>query len=102
MGDQRAACGQVSAGCMVELGRAGPAARCGVAQHGWLDGIGGCPNEGGICVGCTLPGFPARFLDGPASTRSSTTAALRYGRMVRALRGFTTALLDGGRRVVSK
>jgi hydrogenase large subunit len=25
-------------------------------------GIGGCPNVGGICIGCTMPGFPDKFM----------------------------------------
>ena len=25
-------------------------------------GVGGCPNVGGICIGCTMPGFPDRFM----------------------------------------
>ena len=28
---------------------------------GWA-GIGGCPNVGGICIGCTMPGFPDKFM----------------------------------------
>ena len=28
---------------------------------GWR-GIGGCPNVGGICIGCTMPGFPDKFM----------------------------------------
>jgi hydrogenase small subunit len=24
--------------------------------------VGGCPNVGGICIGCTMPGFPDRFM----------------------------------------
>jgi hydrogenase small subunit len=36
----------------------GPVVLCNVAKRGWMDGIGGCPNVGGICIGCTMPGFP--------------------------------------------
>ena len=33
-------------------------------------GIGGCPNVGGICIGCTAPGFPDRFMPFPIPTAS--------------------------------
>ena len=39
---------------------AGGAMQCRQAR---LDGrIGGCPNVGGICIGCTMPGFPDKFM----------------------------------------
>ena len=30
--------------------------------RGWVNGVGGCPNVGGICTACTMPGFPDRFM----------------------------------------
>ena len=27
-----------------------------------MNGVGGCPNVGGICIGCTMPGFPDKFM----------------------------------------
>ena len=39
------------------------------------DGIGGCPNVGGICIGCTMPGFPDKFMpfmDEPPGAKLST------------------------------
>ena len=30
--------------------------------RGWVDGYGGCPNVGGICMACTMPGFPDKFM----------------------------------------
>ncbi|MFP5364079.1 MAG: hydrogenase expression protein HypE [Thermoleophilia bacterium] len=47
--------------CLVKLGCKGPAALCNVPQRGWVNGVGGCPNVGGICIGCTMPGFPDKF-----------------------------------------
>ncbi len=47
--------------CMFELGCKGPLARCDVPERGWINGIGGCPNSGGPCIGCTEPDFPDRF-----------------------------------------
>ena len=48
--------------CLVKLGCKGPAAVCNVPQRGWVNGLGGCPNVGGICIGCTMPGFPDKFM----------------------------------------
>ena len=80
-----------SPACTVKLGCSGPLARCHLPAHGRMDGIGGCPNVGGICIGCTTPGFPdtlKRPTEGsPRGARA--TAVLTDGRMVRALRNFT-------------
>ena len=57
-----------------------------------MNGIGGCPNVGGVCIGCTMPGFPDKFMPFSTSRREpklSTTAVVMYGRAVRALRRFT-------------
>jgi hydrogenase small subunit len=51
-----------SRGCLVKLGCKGPVAKCNVPIRGWIAGVGGCPNVGGICIGCTMPGFPDRFM----------------------------------------
>ena len=48
--------------CIVKLGCWGPVVNCNVTKRGWMDGIGGCPNVGGICIGCTMPGFPDKFM----------------------------------------
>jgi len=47
--------------CLVELGCWGPVVQCNIAERGALDGHGGCMSMGGICIGCTMPGFPDRF-----------------------------------------
>jgi hydrogenase small subunit len=57
-----------------------------------MNGIGGCPNVGGICIGCTMPGFPDKFMpfmNEPPGAKLSTTAIGVYGRTIRALRSFT-------------
>ena len=48
--------------CIVKLGCWGPVVQCNVGKRGWMAGIGGCPNVGGICIGCTMPGFPDKFM----------------------------------------
>jgi hydrogenase small subunit len=83
--------------CIVKLGCWGPVALCNVPKRGWINGVGGCPNVGGICIGCTMPGFPDKFMpfmEEPPGARMSTAAVLMYGRTVRALRNFTKASLD--------
>jgi len=47
--------------CLVELGCWGPVVQCNIAERGVIDGNGGCMKMGGICIGCTMPGFPDRF-----------------------------------------
>jgi hydrogenase small subunit len=83
--------------CIVKLGCWGPVVICNVPKRGWMNGIGGCPNVGGICIGCTMPGFPDKFMcfmDEPPGARMSTSAVLMYGRTVRALRAFTKTSLQ--------
>jgi hydrogenase small subunit len=83
--------------CIVKLGCWGPVVNCNVPKRGWIGGIGGCPNVGGICIGCTMPGFPDKFMpfmDEPPGSRVSTTAANLYGRVIRSLRGFTQTTLN--------
>lgn len=78
--------------CIVKLGCWGPVVQCNVGKRGWMAGIGGCPNVGGICIGCTMPGFPDKFMpfmDEPPGAKLSSTAVAIYGRTVRALRAFT-------------
>jgi hydrogenase small subunit len=48
--------------CLVKLGCSGPVVKCNVAVRGWTNGIGGCPNVGGICMACTMPGFPDKYM----------------------------------------
>src|SRR5688572_8599742 len=83
--------------CIVKIGCWGPVVVCNVPKRGWMNGLGGCPNVGGICIGCTMPGFPDKFMpfmDEPPGARMSTSAVLMYGRTVRALRSFTKTSLD--------
>ncbi len=47
--------------CLVKVGCWGPVVNCNVPKRGWMAGIGGCPNVGGICIGCTMPGFPGQI-----------------------------------------
>jgi hydrogenase small subunit len=48
--------------CLVKFGCKGPVVKCNVPARGWINGIGGCPNVGGICMACTMPGFPDKYM----------------------------------------
>ena len=83
--------------CIVKLGCWGPVVQCNVGKRGWMAGIGGCPNVGGICIGCTMPGFPDKFMpfmNQPPGSMLSATAITTYGRSISALRKFTQASLN--------
>ncbi len=83
--------------CIVKLGCWGPVVQCNVGKRGWMGGIGGCPNVGGICIGCTMPGFPDKFMsfmDQPPGSMLSSQAIQTYGNAIRALRAFTQASVN--------
>jgi hydrogenase small subunit len=65
-------------------------AKCNVPTRGWVGGIGGCPNVGGICIACTMPGFPDKFMPMMESDRWGNTAAnvqrFTYGPILRYFR----------------
>ena len=68
--------------CLVKLGCWGPVVKCNVPKRGWMGGVGGCPNVGGICIGCTMPGFPDKFMpfmDEPPGGKISSTVSSAYG-----------------------
>jgi hydrogenase small subunit len=78
--------------CLVKIGCWGPVVKCNVPKRGWINGIGGCPNVGGICIACTMPGFPDRFMpfmDEPPGAKVSSTVSGLYGVVIRRLRSFT-------------
>jgi hydrogenase small subunit len=83
--------------CIVKLGCWGPVVQCNVGKRGWMAGIGGCPNVGGICIGCTMPGFPDKFMpfmDQPPGSLLSSSAVMTYGKAIHALRRFTLASMN--------
>ena len=62
-----------------------------------MDGVGGCPNVGGICIGCTMPGFPDKFMpfmDEPPGSTFSTSLVKVYGAMIRRLRSITNETVN--------
>jgi hydrogenase small subunit len=83
--------------CLVKIGCWGPVVNCNVTKRGWMDGIGGCPNVGGICIACTMPGFPDKFMpfmDEPPGAAISGNLIGMYGHLVRTLRGVTNRTVN--------
>jgi hydrogenase small subunit len=76
--------------CLVRLGCKGPVVKCNVPLRGWQSGIGGCPNVGGICMACTMPGFPDKYMpfmqEDKNARLSSTAASFTYGPVLRYFR----------------
>ncbi len=75
--------------CLVELGCWGPVVQCNIVQRGAISGTGGCMNTGGICIGCTMPGFPdafAPFYKAPPGKTISSNGTKIYGSFIRPLR----------------
>ena len=82
--------------CLVKLGCWGQVVRCNVPKRGWINGVGGCPNVGGVCIACTMPGFPDKFMPFMEEQLAQTapTAGAGSGTGVRTLRGFTLRTAD--------
>ena len=83
--------------CQVKIGCWGPVVNCNVPKRGWMNGIGGCPNVGGICIGCTMPGFPDKFMpfmDEPSGAAASTAIIKTYGALIRKLRSITNQTVN--------
>ena len=59
--------------------------------------LGGCPNVGGICIGCTMPGFPDKFMpfmDEPPGGSVSSALNKPYGMLIRKLRAITNGTVN--------
>jgi hydrogenase small subunit len=83
--------------CIVKHGCWGPVVQCNVGKRGWMGGVGGCANVGGICIGCTMPAFPDRFqpfMAQPPGSMLSSHAVATYGKTIHALRRFTQASMN--------
>jgi hydrogenase small subunit len=78
--------------CLVEVGCWGPVVQCNITSRGAINHMGGCMNTGGVCIGCTMPGFPDRFAPfyaTPPGSALSTTASRLLGTFIRPLRRIT-------------
>jgi hydrogenase small subunit len=80
--------------CLVEIGCWGPVVNCNISSRGAINHMGGCMNTGGVCIGCTMPGFPDRFAPfytRPPGSAVSTAGSRLLGTFIRPLRRFTQA-----------
>jgi hydrogenase small subunit len=62
-----------------------------------MDGVGGCPNVGGICIACTMPGFPDKFMpfmDEPPGATLSSNIVKPYAAVIRKLREMTNTTVN--------
>jgi hydrogenase small subunit len=75
--------------CLVEIGCWGPVVNCNIVERGAEGHMGGCMVAGGVCIGCTMPGFPDKFTPfykRPPGSRVSSTLSRILGSIVRPLR----------------
>ncbi|MDR7482226.1 MAG: hydrogenase expression protein HypE [Armatimonadota bacterium] len=75
--------------CLVEIGCWGPVVQCNITSRGAINHMGGCMSVGGVCIGCTMPGFPDRFspfYQTPPGAVLSTKPAMVTGVFIRPLR----------------
>jgi hydrogenase small subunit len=78
--------------CLVEVGCWGPVVNCNITERGAVSHMGGCMVAGGVCIGCTMPGFPDKFTPfykRPPGGRISASASRLVGSFVRPLRRLT-------------
>ncbi len=78
--------------CLVEVGCWGPVVNCNIVSRGAQSHMGGCMAAGGPCIGCTMPGFPDKFVpfyETPPGSAVSTNASRTLGFGIRRLRGLT-------------
>ena len=75
--------------CLVSIGCWGPVVNCNIVKRGAINHMGGCMKVGGVCIGCTMPGFPdkfAPFLRKAPGALLSTRASQTVGMVMRRLR----------------
>ena len=78
--------------CLVDLGCWGPVVQCNITERGAINHMGGCMVAGGACIGCTMPGFPDKFVPfykAPPGSMLSGGMTRVYGSMIRRLREST-------------
>jgi hydrogenase small subunit len=83
--------------CLVEIGCWGPVVNCNITSRGAINGVGGCMNVGGACIGCTMPGFPDKFTPfykRPPGSLASSTVARMVGSIMRPLRKYSNNNLN--------
>jgi len=75
--------------CLVEIGCWGPVVNCNIVERGAIGHMGGCMKVGGVCIGCTMPGFPDKFspfYKTPPGSMVSSRTSTTTGAVIRRLR----------------
>jgi hydrogenase small subunit len=75
--------------CLVDIGCWGPVVNCNIVKRGAINHMGGCMKAGGVCIACTMPGFPDKFspfYKTPPGAILSTTGSKTVGMVIRRLR----------------
>ncbi|MGQ0539829.1 MAG: hypothetical protein ACT4R6_12845, partial [Gemmatimonadaceae bacterium] len=75
--------------CLVEIGCWGPVVNCNIVKRGAINHMGGCMEAGGVCIACTMPGFPDKFspfYKAPPGGVISTAMSHGVGGVIRRLR----------------
>lgn len=83
--------------CLVELGCWGPVVQCNIVSRGAVNHMGGCMKTGGPCIGCTMPGFPDKFVpfyQAPPGSFFSSHVSRTVGSGIRALRRMSQRQLN--------
>ena len=83
--------------CLVEIGCWGPVVQCNITSRGAINHMGGCMNTGGVCIGCTMPGFPDRFspfYKKPPGANISSAGSKILGTFMRPLRKISMEYLN--------
>jgi len=83
--------------CLVEIGCWGPVVQCNIVERGAINSMGGCMVAGGVCIGCTMPGFPDKyspFYKAPPGSAISGGLSKVYGGGIRRLRRLSMRKLN--------
>ena len=75
--------------CLVDIGCWGPVVNCNIVKRGAINHMGGCMEAGGVCIACTMPGFPDKFspfYKAPPGGIISTSLSRGVGGVIRRLR----------------
>jgi hydrogenase small subunit len=87
--------------CLVEIGCWGPVVNCNIVKRGAINHMGGCMEAGGVCIACTMPGFPDKFspfYKAPPGGVISTTLSHGVGGVIRRLRRLSNRHANRERR----
>lgn len=87
--------------CLVDVGCWGPVVNCNIVKRGAINHMGGCMRAGGVCIGCTMPGFPDKFTPfykTPPGALVSTAASKSMGFFIRRLRRLSNRETNRERR----